>query len=80
MACEPSDQTVGLRSGNIFDIRHSRELLSHDLRLDRPSPESTGLLSYGASTFQEMEDEEHQTHDENDVNESGGSVKCEKPE
>src|ERR1019366_7141902 len=79
-ACEPSDQTVGLRSGNIFDIGHSLDSPPRHLRLDRPSPECTDLLCYGTSTSQEMEDEEHQAHDENDVNESSGNVKCEKPE
>jgi hypothetical protein len=42
-------------------------------------PKSTGLLCYGASASQEMEEEEHYTHDEGDVNESTGDVKCEKP-
>src|ERR1700675_2220794 len=43
-------------------------------------PKSTGLLCDGASASQQMEDEEHDTNDEDDVNESTGNVKCEKPE
>jgi hypothetical protein len=50
------------------------------LKLDHPSPKSTGLLCDGASASQQMEDEEHDTNDEGDVNESTGNVKCEKPE
>jgi hypothetical protein len=42
-------------------------------------PKSTGLLSYGASTSQEMKDEENYTHDEDDVNKSAGDVKCQQP-
>jgi hypothetical protein len=43
-------------------------------------PKSTGLLCDGASASQQMEDEEHDTNDEGDVNESTGNMKCEKPE
>jgi len=58
---------------------HIRELPPHRLRLDRTLPKPTRFLCYGASASQQMEDEEHDTHDEDDVNESGGNVKSEKP-
>jgi hypothetical protein len=66
-----------------FDMRHImghiRELPLRRLALDRPAPNSTGLLFSGASSSQEMEEEEHYGHDEDNVNESAGNVKCEKP-
>jgi len=79
VACESGGQTISSSSGGIFDIGHIRQLPPHHLRLDQTLPEPTGLLCYGASTSQEMEEEEHYTHDEDDVNESTGDVECEKP-
>ena len=41
---------------------------------------STGILCCGTSTSQQMEDQKHDTYNEDDVNESGRNVKCEKSE
>jgi hypothetical protein len=77
IACESGDQTVRSSSGSIFDIGDIRETLTHHLRLGQTLPNSTGLLRCGASTSQQMENEQHDAHEEGDVNESGGNVKCE---
>jgi hypothetical protein len=48
-------------------------------RLSRSAPFATQLSCCGASTSQEMSEEEHYAHDEDDVNETSGNVKREKP-
>jgi hypothetical protein len=57
-----------------------RDLPLHLLRLDHTLPKSTGVLCCGTSTSQQMEDQKHDTHNEDDVNESSGNVKCKKSE
>jgi hypothetical protein len=77
MACGSGEQ-AGQREHCRY--RYIRELPpQHHLRLGRTLPSPPGLLPYGPSTSQEMEDEERDPHEEKDVNESSRNVKCEKP-
>ena len=58
-------------------LRRSKKPLHH-LKQDHILPKSTGVLCCGTSASKQMDDQKHDTQNEDDVNESGGNVKCEK--
>ena len=79
MACESGGETLRTGSGNIVDTGHVREWPPDRLGLVHTLPNSTGLLFSRTSSSQEVEEEEHYAHDEDDVNEPCGNVQSEKP-
>jgi hypothetical protein len=80
MACKLSDQIERSGTARVFPKWASIETCRHHISGWIKLPKSAGLLSYGVSTSQQMEEEEQYARFEDDVNEYSSNLKCEKPE
>jgi hypothetical protein len=65
--------------GHFPSRAHSKSAGKH-LGLDQTRPKFPGLLFQGASTAEQLKDQEHEAHDESDVYESSGNVESKKSE
>jgi hypothetical protein len=58
---------------------HSKNAAKH-LGLDQTLPKFAGLLFQGASAAEQLKDQQHEAHNEDEVDESGGDVERKKSE